>query len=141
MDPTFGDLKELRLRMVRWAKSLTRGGANAEDLVQTALVKMLANRHRAPARLAEMDPWARGILINVFRDDRRSQHRLPGFVDLDDVTLRAAENPETSTYCRQVFGMLGLDASTLLGEPGRDFTSTQRVQRYRARQAILQVAA
>lgn len=141
-DPTFGDLRALRTRMMTWAKSLTRSGSNTEDLVQSALLKMLANRHRAPSLLADVDPWARLILLNEFRMALRTRRVS---VSLDDVELVAPDNPETQTYCRQIMRMaLGLEPSLLLDpdmghrwEPSpKPFSPTERGKRWRARQEL-----
>lgn len=140
IDPTFGDIADLRAKMVVWARSLTRGGHNAEDLVQSALLKMLANRHRAPALVEDVYPWARVILLNEFRGSLRGTRRV--FVDIDDVPLVATDNPFTAVYCRQVCRIaLGLDAAMLLAEPEAPESNTARTQRRRARQRVEQVAA
>lgn len=149
LDPDYGDLSALRAKMVVWAKGMTRNAPHAEDLVQAALLKMLANRHLAPP-LAQVDPWTRRVLLNTVRDERRASTRQPVTVDLDDVPLAASDNPETQTYCRQVFRMcLGLDPSLLLDPEsngqrwlnGTAKTVTERRRRYRARLKLQQVAA
>lgn len=147
IDPTFGDLIALRLRMMKWALRMTGNTANAEDLVQTTLIRMLANRHIAPATLPEIDPWARVVMLNEFRTERR-RHR-PLFVSLDDLPLAAVDNPETETYCRQLFRMcLGLDPTLLIDpegghrwDPDEPKTITARRRRFRARREIQRVAA
>lgn len=164
LDPTFGDLRALREKMMIWARTLTRGGSNAEDLVQAALLKMLSNRHRAPE--GAIEPWARVVLLNVFREGLRAAKRVPFTLSIeagmsDPQSGRcgrkepswmpaAPDNPETSTYCRQVFRKcLGLDPSLLLDpdsngqrwEGGVAKTVTERRRRYRARLSLQQVAA
>jgi DNA-directed RNA polymerase specialized sigma24 family protein len=163
LDPTFGDLRALREKMMIWARTLTRGGSNAEDLVQAALLKMLSNRHRAPE--GAIEPWARVVLLNEFRMARRVAGRLPAMLSIEggredrrtgavrdepDWLPAAPDNPETSTYCNQVFRRcLGLDPSLLLDpdsngqrwEGGVAKTVTERRRRYRARLSLQQVAA
>jgi len=133
MDPTFGDLAELRNKMLRWARKLTRGGHQAEDLVQESLLRMLANRHKAPAVPAQVDPWARTFLTNVWLTERRNAGRRPQFVDYDQQPLTAAEDPFTAVYCRQVCRYLGLDRAMLLAEPEAPMSVAQRVRRHRVR--------
>ena len=138
-DPTFGNLAELRSKMVKWAKAHTRGGSDAEDLVQAALLKMLSNRHRAPVVLAEVEPWARVVLLNTFRNEIK-RHRQ--FVPIDDIQLAAPDNPETAVYCRQVCRLaLGLDAGMLLAEPLSPEGATQRTRRRRARRILSEAVA
>jgi DNA-directed RNA polymerase specialized sigma24 family protein len=125
--------------MLKWAKRLTHGGSNAEDLVQAAMVNMLAYRNRAPSTLADIDPWARVVLLNVFRQERRRQRPT---VSLDDVLLIAPDNPERQTYCRQVVRIaLGIDADMLLAEPLTPETATERTRRRRARLELQRIAA
>lgn len=141
-DPTYGDLAALRAKMVIWAKGLTHNGANAEDLVQVALLKMTAGRHLAPTDPREIEPWARVVLLNTFRYGLR--RRVPQFIDLDDVVLCATENPETTTYCHQMFALAGNDL--IRAGMGFDYSrgmkaATLRSRRHRARLALLEVAA
>lgn len=133
-DPDFGDLKALRERMLKWAKGMTRGGCHAEDLVQSALLRIFANRHRFDAALGGVDQWAHTILINEFRRDGRQRRRVPVLVDYEQVPLMAADDPFAVVYCRQVCRMaLGLDAAMLLAEPEVPENCTQRTRRRRAR--------
>lgn len=149
-DATFGDLRSLREKMVVWARRMTRGGPSTEDLVQTALLKMFSNRHRFDPAAGGAEQWARVVLLNVFHDNLRAARRAPLMLDITDMPLVAPDNPETSTYCRQVFRRcLGLDPSLLFDpdsngqrwEGGIPKTVTERRKRYRARQALQQVAA
>lgn len=140
LDPTFGDLTELRRKMVQWARKLTRGGHHAEDLVQTALIKMIANRNRVP--LDRIEPWARVVLLNTFQDGLRSDKRRPHFVDCENALLVSPDNPETQTYCRQIFALcVENGAEHLLAEIDGPMTNTQRTQRRRARMQLERVAA
>lgn len=63
-----GQLRALR----RYARSLTRDGSDAEDLVQDALVR--AYERRSSFKVGgEMRPWLLSILHNVFIDRTRSR--------------------------------------------------------------------
>jgi DNA-directed RNA polymerase specialized sigma24 family protein len=149
LDPTFGDLRALRAKMVLWARVMTRG-ADVEDLVQAALLKMIAGRHMAPAVPSEIESWARVVLLNTLRDIRRVDARTPSVIDLDHVLLAAPDNPETSTYCRQVFREVLRWCPSLLLDPeprGNRWmadatkTVTERRRRYRARKAVAEMVA
>lgn len=140
IDPTFGDLIALRLKMMKWAIRMTGNSANAEDLVQTTLIRMLANRHNAPAALADIDPWARVVMLNEFRMERR-RNRLP-LVPIEDLPLAAVDNPETSVYARQVVRLCQISGwEMLLTEPRGMENNTERTQRRRARIKLRRVAA
>jgi len=142
LDPTFGDLKELRAQMLRWARKMVRGGNQAEDLVQTALLKMIAARSRAPQRQEEIAPWAFVVLRNVWRSETVAESRRGILVPLDAAALRAPDDPFTAVYCRQVCALLGFDAAALLAEPReRPLSGAERIQLHRARSRVLQVAA
>jgi len=69
-DPAFADfVRTNRGRMVTTARLLTAGDADlAEDLVQTALVKVYVSWHRV---LGEPAAYARRVLVNCFVDHRR----------------------------------------------------------------------
>lgn len=143
MDENYGDLAALRANMVVWAKGLTRGASHAEDLVQNAMLKMLANRHLAPP-IDQVGPWARVVLLNEFRTGLRSARRAPPLVDFEKVLLAAADNPETQTYCRQMLALAGDDLvrAGMGFEYSRGFkAATLRSRRHRARLALQQVAA
>lgn len=147
IDPDFGDLIALRLKMMKWAIRMTGNSANADDLVQTTLIRMLANRRHAPAASTDIDPWVRVVMLNEFRMERRRNRAV--LVPIDDMPLAAVSNPETETYCRQVFRMcLGLDPTLLLNpegshrwDPEDPMTLTARRRRFRARREINRVAA
>lgn len=137
IDPTFGDLIALRLKMMTWARRMA--GPDAEDLVQTTLIRMLANRHNAPA-LADIDPWTRVVMLNEFRMERR-RNRLP-LVPIEDLPLAAVDNPETSVYARQVVRLCQISGwEMLLTEPRGMENNTERTQRRRARIKLQRVAA
>ncbi|GAA3813782.1 SigE family RNA polymerase sigma factor [Nocardioides panacisoli] len=69
-DPAFADFVHAnRGRMVTTARLLTAGDADlAEDLVQTALVKVYVSWHRVSGEPAA---YARRVLVNCFVDHRR----------------------------------------------------------------------
>lgn len=160
LDPDFGDLRELRAKMVVWAKRLTRGGARAEDLVQEALLKMIANRNRFSPEPGGVEQWARIALLNVFRDGLRVDRRRPHFVDFENLHLTSPDNPETATYCRQVFRLLDpamvcdlfdwprTTVAAPTGKRGRpqqaevsDSPRAVTMRRFKARQAVAQLEA
>ncbi len=130
-DPTFGDLRDLRNQMLVYARHLSRNRANAEDMVQSAILKMLANRHRFTVG-HDVGAWARAILRNECRTAERNARRWP-MMPVPE-TLQAPDDSFTAVYCYQVGDMLGLDAVMLLAEPV--MTSTQRVRLRRARVAL-----
>lgn len=134
-DPTFGDLRELRAQMMRWAMRLSRNSHNAEDLVQAAMVKMFANKHRFDPTQCRASTWAHVILTNVWRDQRKVAARWRT-VPLDAEPLFAADDPFSATYCRQVCDFLGLDVVQLFSGRDRPMTATQRVRLLRARRQI-----
>jgi RNA polymerase sigma-70 factor, ECF subfamily len=93
-----GRLIEPQLRRLRrYATSLTRDAERAEDLVQTCLVRALANQHRWREG-TDLRAWLFTILHNEFISDLRSRSRerdrLPN-ADIGSVALPGAD-PELS---------------------------------------------
>jgi DNA-directed RNA polymerase specialized sigma24 family protein len=157
-DPTFGDLKVLREKMLRWAMRLTGARHSAEDLVQSAMLRMIARRHLAPTDPAGVDPWCRVVLTNEWRMGKRVDNRMPTMVSVDTgfssphvrhqhdghprqfdgvgAALTSPDNPFTAVYCRQVCAFLGFDSVELLALHPTNLTATQRSQRFRARREL-----
>lgn len=73
--PTFKDqLAALLPRLRRFARTLARDPADADDLVQKALERALARADQwDPSR--GLDGWVFGILRNAFLDERRAARR------------------------------------------------------------------
>lgn len=136
-DPVFGDLSALRAKMLRWAK---RYGADGEDLVQAALLKMLAHRDRAPGRIEEIEPWAFVVLRNAAFD---ASNKRRDTVSLDAVLeLAAVENPERQTWCRQVLSRApGFLIAVGMGGGEAALTGAARSRTHRARAELARVAA
>lgn len=79
-----GDLAELRARLVRYARLLTRDAATAEDLVQDTLVAVY-QRRSAPRGEASITTWAIGILKHKSADWWRSpESRWATNLDVED---------------------------------------------------------
>jgi RNA polymerase sigma-70 factor (ECF subfamily) len=96
-------------RLYRLAYRLTGSRENAEDLVQSLLVRLL----RQDARLAEVEslgPWLARALYHLYVDDVRRGSRSPTLLrsdSVDDETLSAipddsAETPEQSSERRLI---------------------------------------
>jgi DNA-directed RNA polymerase specialized sigma24 family protein len=134
-DPTFGDLKALREKMLRWAMRLTGARHSAEDLVQTAMLRMIARRHLAPADPAGIDPWLRVVLTNEWRMGKRASNRM-SLAPIDAFPMAAPDNPFTAVYCRQVCTFLGFDSVELLALHPTNLTATERSRRFRARREL-----
>jgi RNA polymerase sigma-70 factor (ECF subfamily) len=93
-------------RLVRFAVALTRNQHDAEDCVQTALVRVA----REPGLLASVDcPWA--YLLRMVRNEAlligRRQRQRPAAGNLSDlVTIRRVDELEREETHRQVWSAL-----------------------------------
>ena len=87
MDAFQRELVDLLPRLRRFARSLSRDNADADDLVQTALERALARR-RTFAPGTRLDSWMFSILRNAWIDEARARSRRSR-------VMGAAENAET----------------------------------------------
>lgn len=75
-----------RAGLMNYAKSLSRNGADAEDLVQETLVRAYAYRERIRETEA-VGTYLKTILRNLFINEYRKRSHLPGLVSLDQEEL------------------------------------------------------
>src|SRR3569833_3920742 len=68
------ELLTLLPRLRRFARSLARDPASADDLTQTALERVLRNRPQG-GETARLDAWVMKIMRNCWIDDYRSRSR------------------------------------------------------------------
>lgn len=69
----------------RYARSLSRNGADAEDLLQDSLE--LALRGKPSWRGAGLKSWLTTIMTNSFYNSRRTEAKGQSFVDVSDLEL------------------------------------------------------
>ena len=82
---------ELRLRLLRYAASLCRSSADAEDIVQDTLTSAVSKAHQL-RDVNRVTPWACRIAQNVYRQRMRKSVFAPKILlPLDDI--RRAETP------------------------------------------------
>ncbi len=79
-------------RLRRYARSLTRNGDDAEDLVQDCVEKAFARR--ATWRGDNLQGWLMTILTNLNRNRARGLGRMPAFVSIEDAGEPEAAIPE-----------------------------------------------
>lgn len=102
------ELVALLPRLRRFAVSLTRNGPDADDLVQEACIKAIANAHDWDHALG-LDRWVFRILRNHWISElRKRQVRLgQGHVDVTETEeLRIETTAEHDLAARQVMGRL-----------------------------------
>jgi len=107
------ELLALLPRLRRFARSLTRDEAEADDLCQVAIERALKRRaqHRPDARL---DSWIFTIARNSWLDEVRSRQRrsmhLTSSDDLDDdASVATSMDPVTGMSLHQAMNALPLD--------------------------------
>lgn len=96
-------LEALLPRFWRFALSLTGRRDQAEDLVQTTCVRMLARAHRYEPG-THLDRWGFTLMLNLWRSEIR-RPAASQMLDIDDCDEPAAgenHSPEQQTYHRQV---------------------------------------
>jgi RNA polymerase sigma-70 factor (ECF subfamily) len=86
------DLLAVLPRLRRYARSLTRNGDDAEDLVQDCVEKAFARR--ATWRGDNLQGWLMTILTNLNRNRARGLGRMPAFVEIDETNEPASDAPE-----------------------------------------------
>ncbi|MFZ2101683.1 MAG: RNA polymerase sigma factor [Oricola sp.] len=79
-------------RLRRYARSLTRNGDDAEDLVQDCVEKAFARQ--ATWRGDNLQGWLMTILTNLNRNRARGLSRMPAFVAIEDAGEPEATSPE-----------------------------------------------
>ena len=137
-----GELVELIPRLRRFARSLTRNAADADDVVQLALEKALARLDQWQ-RGTRLDSWMFTIVRNSWLDEVRSRARRDerGLLDADAGSLAAdagrtdetlaiqqamAHLPEEQRSCLLLVLVEGLsykEAAAVLGIPIGTVTS------------------
>ncbi len=90
----------------RYARSLSRNGTEAEDLLQDSLE--LALRGKSSWRGAGLKSWLTTIMTNAFLNSRRSGPKPNAFVDVDDLDL--ADTPAVSDPLERRRLMLAIEA-------------------------------
>jgi len=73
----------------RYAFSLCRDRALADDLVQDCAERAL-RKQALWQQEGELKPWLMRMLLNIFRNQLRSQNRRPRLVALDEMTVEPA---------------------------------------------------
>src|SRR5882762_6110280 len=89
-------LVELLPRLRRFARTLTRNLADADDLVQIALERALT-RYRQWDPNSRLDSWMFGIIRNAWIDEVRSRKRRGQHIDVDEIgeSVAGTERAET----------------------------------------------
>lgn len=144
-------LKEAMPHLWRYAYSLTRDRAQADDLVQDSIERALRKRAQWD-QSQPLRPWIMKILLNLFRDRFRARNRLaevpyePEFSgsvedrsvehrsELNAVVARMQGLPETQIQALQLVAFGGLtyaECAEVLGVPTGTILS--RVARARAK--------
>jgi len=82
---TFGDqLIELLPRLRRFARTLARHEADADDLVQVALERALVRAEQWDSN-SRLESWMFTIVRNAWIDEVRARQRRGGHVDIDEL--------------------------------------------------------
>jgi RNA polymerase sigma-70 factor, ECF subfamily len=90
---------ELRLRLLRYAASLCRSRADAEDIVQDTLTSAVAKAHQL-RDVSRVTQWACSIAKNVYRQRMRGSVFAPKVVlSLDDICR--ADIPAAEAVCER----------------------------------------
>lgn len=76
----------------RYARALTRDADRADDLVQDCIERAIRKR-RLWAPTGPLRAWLFKLLLNIYRNDLRAQHRRGGQVPLDEMTIEPAVPP------------------------------------------------
>src|ERR1051326_3270583 len=78
--------------LARFAGSLTRNPAEADDLVQETYLRALRARESFEFREHGLRPWLLRILHNTFLTRVTQSKRQPAVVDIEDLQLPAQES-------------------------------------------------
>ena len=88
-------LIELLPRLRRFARTLTRHGADADDILQMALEKAL-QRHTQWDPSSRLDSWMFSIIRNGWIDELRARQRRGNSVDIEDVDASFARDENSA---------------------------------------------
>ncbi|RWF44273.1 MAG: sigma-70 family RNA polymerase sigma factor [Mesorhizobium sp.] len=104
---SFGlEIESNRTPLMKRAMRLCRRKADAEDLVQTTMMKALCNRDRFTPG-TNLQAWLMTILNNIhFTDCRRNGRMVEDPNGLIAGHLIASDNPETACEARQMLGLI-----------------------------------
>jgi RNA polymerase sigma-70 factor (ECF subfamily) len=90
----------------RYARSLSRNGAEAEDLMQDSLE--LALRGKPTWRGAGLKTWLTTIMTNAFHNRRRAEPKAQAMIDISDLEV-ADDTPQSDPMERRRL-MLAMEA-------------------------------
>lgn len=95
MTPIQTDIVAAIPRLRRLAASLCRDRTGADDLVQDTVERALGRSHQFGG--GNLPGWLATIMLNLFRNQRRSLGRRPTLVDIDDPVLtQSLAGPSTT---------------------------------------------